>query len=273
MTVRPLGLALLVALLLAGCASPPPIVPPSATPVPADAIVVQSRGGELPTKPAPRTPEPTATTDLALLIRTVAPFPTRTLGPPDTPTPTVVPAYTSTPRPTPTFPRGSFPNPQLGITPTVPPTRTSPPRGTFIPRTVEPRVVPTETPVDVNEPNDATAQATALSATPLDAAINGPNDVDVYAVAVSQTNVLLVVTLSGVDAPRYKVDVVGPRGIKVGRQRLDGTRTVRALADVGSDTGTYYVYVQGAGPEMPRGPYAISADFTLPVATPTQTGG
>jgi hypothetical protein len=264
---------LFLALLLTGCASPPIVVPSTPTTVPADSIVVQSRGGELPTRPAPRTPEPTATTDLALLIRTVAPFPTRSPGPPDTPTPTVVPAYTSTPRPTPTFPRGSFPNPQAGVTLTVPSPRTSAPRGTFIPRTVEPKVVPTETPIDANEPNDAPAQATGLSATPLDAAINGPGDTDVYQVAVSQTNVLLVVTISGIDAPRYKVDVIGPRGSKVGRQRLDGTRIVRALADVGSETGTYYVYVQGAGPEMPRGPYVISADFTLPAVTPTETGG
>ena len=264
---------LVLVLLTTACASPPPVAPNTPTTVPPDAVVVDSRGGELPTKPAPRTPEPTATTDLALLIRTVAPFPTRTPGPPDTPTPTVVPAYTSTPRPTPTFPRGSFPNPQLGITPTVPPTRTSAPRGTFIPRTVEPKIVPTETPVDANEPNDTVAQATTLSATPLDAAINSPEDVDVYKVSVTEPNVVLVVTLSGVDAARYKVDVVGPSGVKVGRQRLDGTRTVRGLADVGSETGTYYVYVQGAGREMPRGPYVISADFTLPAATPTVTGG
>lgn len=264
--------AVILALLVPACASPPIVGPSTRTPVPPEAIVVQSREGQLPTRPAPRTPEPTPTTDLAVLIRTVAPFPTRTPGPPETPSPTVVPAYTSTPRPTPTFPRGSFINPQLAITPTVGPTRTPPPRGTFIARTPGNGVGPTETPIDTNEPNDLPARATALSATPLDAAINGPNDTDIYAVSVTEPNVLLVVTISGVDAARYKVDVFGPRGTKVGRQRLDGTRTVRALADVGSETGTYYVYVQGAGREMPRGPYVISADFTLPATTPTQTG-
>jgi hypothetical protein len=235
-------------------------------------VVVASSGGRLPTKPAARTPAPTPTTDLALLIRTVQPFPTRTQGPPDSPTPTVVPAYTTTPRPTATRPGSSFPVAPFLLSPTVGPTRTPPPRGSPIERP-ELTKEPTETPYDPNEPNDVQGQATALSATPLDAAINSPTDVDVYAVVVDQTDVVLAVTLSGQQPGRYKVDLVAPRSGKVGRQRLDGTVTVRALADVGTETGTYYVFVQRAGNENPQGTYVISADFTAPVATPTVVDG
>jgi hypothetical protein len=262
---------LLLALLLSGCAAPPVLPEPTAPPVSSDLVVVSSSGGRLPTKPAPRTPEPTPTTDLALLIRTVQPFPTRSPGPPDTPTPTVVPAYTTTPRPTATRPSSSFPVAPGLITVTVGPTRTPPPRGSPIERP-ELTKEPTEGPYDPFEPNDVTGQATALSATPLDAAINYPTDVDVYRVQVDQTDVVLVVTLSAQQPGRYKVDVFAPRSGKVGRQRLDGTVTVRALADVGSETGTYYVYVQRAGNEIPQGTYVISADFTAPVATPTAAG-
>jgi hypothetical protein len=250
-------------------------VPPTPSPVPADMVVVSSSGGRLPTKPAPRTPEPTATTDLALLIRTVQPFPTRTAGPPSTGTPTVVPAYTSTPRPSPTRPSSSFPQAPNLITPSVGPTRTPPPRFSPFPRPelTETALARSETEpsFDPNEPNDSPDQATPLSATPLDAAIDPANDVDVYAVTVDQTNVVLVVTVNAPQAGRYKVDVVAPRGGKVGRQRLDGTVTVRALADVGSETGLYYVYVQRAGSVTPTGQYVISADFTSPAVTPTPT--
>lgn len=262
---------LLLALALCSCAPPPQLPRLTATPVPADVVVVASSGGRLPTKSAPRTPEPTPTTDLAVLIRTVAPFPTRTPGPPDTPTPTVVPAYTSTPRPTPTRPSSSFPVVPSLLSPTVGPTRTPPPRGPPIERP-ELTVEPTEEPYDPYEPNDVVGQATELSATPLDAAINRPDDVDVFAVEVDQTDVVLVVTLSAQQVARYKVDVFAPHGGKVGRQRIDGTVTVRALAEVGSDTGTYYVHVQRSGGDQPAGTYLISADFTSPVATPTVVG-
>jgi hypothetical protein len=273
--VRWRAFLVLLVVLVAGCANPVPLIPSTPTPVPPDVVVVASSGGRLPTKPAPRTPEPTPTTDLALLIRTVQPFPTRTPAPPATDTPTVVPAYTSTPRPTPTRPSSSFPQAPSFITPTVGPTRTPPPRFSPFPRPelTETALARTETeePYDPYEPNDTPGQAAPLSATPLDAAINVPNDVDVFVVDVTQTDVVLVVTLNASQAGRYKVDVIAPRRGKVGRQRLDGTVTVRALADVGSETGLYYVYVQRSGALTPNGQYVISADFTSPAVTPTPT--
>jgi hypothetical protein len=246
---------------------------PAQSPVPASAVAVVTEGGGLPTRPARATPPPTPTTDLALLVRTVQPFPTRTPAPPDTPTPTVVPAYTSTPRPTPTLMRGSFPQPPMTFVPTRRPTVNPGVRGTIIPTSEAEasRFAPTPTPIDTNEPNDTPAFATQITANPIEAVINGPDDVDVYQVAVDQPNTTLVVTLTGPDPGRYKVDLIAPRGGKVGRQRIDGTVAVRAFADVGTETGTYLVYVRGAGPQMPRGPYFISADFSVLPVSPTRT--
>jgi len=235
--------------------------------------VAVSEGGSLPTRPAPQSPTPSPTTDLTILVVTVQPFPTRTPGPSATPTPPLIPPPTSTPRPTLTRPSGSLPDPAL-----TRPTRVPTPRRTAVPREgvpgAKPEVVPpeaTEGPFDPNEPNDVVAQAVPIDANPLEAAIGGPADVDVYRFDVTTPDMLLVVTLSGAQANRYKLDVVGPRGANVGRQRLDGTVALRAIAEVGANTGTYYVYVRGVGRELPQGPYFISADMTNPAVTPTVT--
>lgn len=226
----------------------------------------------LPTRAAPRSPTPSPTTDLAALVVTVRPIPTRTPGPPETATPPLVPPNTSTPRPTATMPGGSFPNPTFLTTPRVPPTRTPAPRGTFTgPVDGLPTPEPEPRPFDPNEPNDTPARATRIDPNPIEAAIGGFDDVDVYRVDVSQPNVLLVITLTGEQMTRYKVDVVAPRSGAVGRQRFDGTVALRALADVGLETGTYFVYVRGVGRELPKGPYFISADVTTPAVTPTTT--
>jgi hypothetical protein len=201
---------------------------------------------------------------------TVQPFQTRTPGPSATPTPPLVPPPTSSPRPTNTRPSGSLPDPALTRPTRVPTaTRTPAPRGTFTadnPAIVPPE--PTEAPVDAYEPNDVVGQAVELDVNPIEAAIGGPDDVDVYWVAVTTPNQLLVVTLTGPQANRYKMDVVAPRGRAVGRQRLDGTVALRAVADVGSTTGTYYVFVRGVGRELPNGPYFIAADVTSQAVTP-----
>jgi hypothetical protein len=250
---------------------------PTASPVPASAVIAISEGGSLPTRSVARTPSPSPTTGLAALIVPVQPFLTRTPGPGATATPVLVPPPTSSPRPTNTRPSGSLPDPLLtGPTRIPPPTRTPAPRGTFSgqnPEVIppEPRPAGIRPPPDVNEPNDTAARATPLDATPIEAAIGGPDDVDVYRIDVSTPETLLVVTLTGAQANRYKVDVVAPRGGTVGRQRLDGTVALRAIADVGANTGTYYVFVRGVGRELPKGPYFISADVTSPAVTPTST--
>jgi hypothetical protein len=130
---------------------------------------------------------------------------------------------------------------------------------------------PDPRPEDPNEPNDTPARATRLDPNPIEAAIGSFNDVDIYRVDVTERDMVLVISLSGPDLPRYKVDVVAPRSGSVGRQRFDGTVALRAIANVGSETGTYYVYVRGAGRELPRGTYFIAADVTPPAATPTAT--
>jgi hypothetical protein len=218
------------------------------------------------------------TTDLAVLIVTVQPFPTRTPGPSATATAVLVPPPTSSPRPTSTRPSGSLPDPVLTRPTRVPsPTRTPAPRGTFVGTSrpeapAESGAEPTaEPPPDGNEPNDTTAQASPLDAIPIEASIDRPDDVDVYRVDVSTPHMVLVVTLTGEQITRYKVDVVAPRGGTVGRQRLDGTVALRATADVGTSTGTYYVFVRGVGRDLPKGPYFISADVTNPAVTPTST--
>jgi hypothetical protein len=250
--------------------------PPTASPVPANAVVAISEGGSLPTRPAAGTPSPSPTTDLPALIVSVQPFLTRTPGTSATPTPLLAPPATSSPRPTSTRPSGSLPDPPLTRSTRIPPpTRTPAPRGTFTgqrPGPIPPEPRPEGTPPpDVNEPNDTIDRATPLDASPIEAAIGGPDDVDVYRVDVSTPEMLLVVTLTGAQANRYKVDVVAPRGGVVGRQRLDGTVALRAIAEVGSNTGTYYVFVQGVGRELPKGPYFISADVVSPAVTPTST--
>jgi hypothetical protein len=153
-----------------------------------------------------------------------------------------------------------------------PPTRTPAPRGTFLGGSQDPsKPEPTAGPEDLNEPNDDVGLATPLDANPLDGAIGGPDDVDVFRVEVTTPRMVLVVTLTGADANRYKVDLVAPSGGNVGRQRLDGTVAVRAIADVGTSTGTYYVFVRGVGREPHQGPYFIAADVTSPAVTPTRT--
>jgi hypothetical protein len=263
----------LLALACSACA--PSIAPPTAaaTPVPAAAVAAVSEGGRLPTRLAPSTPSPSPTTDLGALIVTVQPFLTRTPGPITSPTPPLIPPLTSTPRPTNTRPSGSFPDRVLTAPTRIPTaTRTPAPRGTFV--GVPPEVAlpaPTEPVPDPNEPNDSIGQASPLGASPIQGAIGGPGDVDVFRIDVAEANQLLVVTLSGAQANRYKLDVVAPRAGNVGRQRLEGTVAVRALAEVGSDTGSYYVYVRAVGRELPQGPYFISAEIAPPAVTPTST--
>jgi hypothetical protein len=247
--------------------------PPTPSVVPAKAVVAITEGGSLPTRAPIRTPSASPTTDLSVLIVTVQPFLTRTPGPSATPTPALVPPLTSTPRPTATRPRGSVPDQVLTRPTRVPSaTRTPAPRGTFTgenPDILPPE--PTEAPFDPNEPNETTAEAWPLDANPIEASIGGPDDVDVYSVDVPTPDMVLVVTLSGTQMNRYKVDVVSPRGATVGRQRMDGTVALRALADVRSDVGTYYVFVRGVGRDLPKGPYFIAADVTTPAPTPTGT--
>lgn len=238
----------------------------------ASGAVIATSGGRLPTRLPVLTPEPTATRDLAIIVVTVAPIPTR----PDgnvTPTPTLVPAYTSTPRPSPTLMTGSLPMPPPSATPTRPPTRTPAPRGTFVGSAGSDRPEPTETPIDFNEPNDTPNRATPLDAAPMDAYVNGPNDVDVYRFTVTLPNTRLVVTISGERVAGYKVDIVAPRSGKVGYQRFDGTVAMRGIADVGSETGTYLIYVNGVGSEPPEGPYFISAELITPPPAPVPRGG
>src|SRR5439155_16027219 len=119
---------------------------------------------------------------------------------------------TSSPRPTNTRPSGSFPDPLLTAPTRIPTaTRTPAPRGTFV--GVPPEVVlpqPTEPVPDANEPNDTIGRATALGASPIEGAIGGPNDVDVFRIDVPTANQLLIVTLSGQQANRYKLEVVAP---------------------------------------------------------------
>jgi hypothetical protein len=184
-----------------------------------------------------------------------------------------VPPPTSSPRPTNTRPSGSLPDRILTRpTPIPPPTRTPAPRGTFVgPGAARAATAAAEEAGDPNEPNDTTADATPLGASPLEAAIGGPEDVDVYRVDVATPQMLLVVTLTGAEASRYNVEVVGPRGGRVGRQRLDGTVALRAVAEIGPNTGAYFVFVRGVGRDLPKGPYFISADVASPVATPTAT--
>jgi hypothetical protein len=232
---------------------------------------VITEGGSLPTRAPFLTASPSPTTDLAALIVTVQPFQSRTPGPSAPPTPPLVPPPTSTTRPTSTRPAGSLPDSALTRPTRVPPaTRTPAPRGTFTADNPDiPPLEPTEPPFDPNEPNDSVGQAIAIDVNPIEAAIGGPDDVDVYWVRVTTPGRLLVVTLSGAQANRHRVDVVAPGGGTVGRQRLDGTVALRAIADVGSTTGTYYVFVRGVGRELPQGPYFIAADVTSSAATPT----
>lgn len=257
-------------MVMVACSPQVSLPPATNTVVPAAAIVAVTEGGQLPTRPAPRTITPTPTADLLARLATQVPFLTPTPFATITLTPVLRGPATSTPRPTQTRPRGPSIQPAQLWTPTRPPTRTPAPRGTFTGPGVErPEEFPEAGPTDSNEPNDSQAEAVGLGATPLEGAIGAAADVDVFAVNVATPDVVLVVTLSDRQASRYQIEVVGPRGGKVGRQRLDGTTAMRALAEVGTEVGTYFVFVRSAGRELPQGPYFITADVTSPMVTPT----
>jgi hypothetical protein len=262
--VGPRALALL-ALLLIGC-RPQLELEPTPRPTGAPPVVVASEGGRLPTRPALATPSPTPTSDLLGLISTLAPLPTRTPGPALSPTPTLRPFETSTPRPSPVRLSGS----------TGPPPTAAPPGR--VGRTAADRTgsgpsgpAPTVSAPDALEPNDTRAEAVPLEIGQEEGGLtlHSPDDVDVFAVPVEEPDVSLVVTLTGRQPGRYKLDIAAPRGGNVGRQRLDGTTALRSVADVGADLGTYYVYVRTVGALPPEGPYSIAVSLVGPLATPT----
>jgi hypothetical protein len=252
------GPLLLSALLLA--CQPRLELEPTARPTGPVPVVVASEGGRLPTRPALRTPVPTPTTDLIALIGTVvvAPLPPRTPAPAVSPTPTLAPFLTSTPRPPPARVSGSGPVPR--------PTATRPAPG-----------APEPTPAgeigepDALEPNDVTAEAVplALGEEHRGLTFHTPDDVDIFAVPVEEPDMALVVTLSGRPPAGYSIEIVGPRGGNVGRQRVDGTVTLRAVAEIGLDVGTYYVEVRRVGAVLVEGPYSIAASLVGPTASPT----
>ncbi|HEV8634703.1 MAG TPA: hypothetical protein VG370_10765 [Chloroflexota bacterium] len=272
--MRRLMLALLPILLMA-CA-PQLELEPTPRPPNQARVIVASEGGRLPTKPVPATPSPTPTTDLVALINTVVPFPTRTPGPALGPTPTLRPPLTSTPRPLPARIGGSLPR-RPTTTPAPLPTRAPPERTAVDPEelqlTREARITPSPEPLepDALEPNDTSEDAVPLEIGQehRDLTLHTPDDVDVFAVPVEEPNVTLVVSLSGRQPGRYKLDIAAPRGGNVGRQRLDGTVALRSVAEVGAELGTYHVYVRRVGVLPPEGPYSIAASLVAPTATPT----
>lgn len=221
-------------------------------------IATSVGGGQLPTRPAIETRAPTSTSDLVARIATVAAVPTFTTVP-TTPTATLVPAYTTTPRPSATPMSGSFIVLPTATRPA--PTHTPYPTPDRRERPAIERPPPTETTDDPYEPNDTPDRATPLESGPLTAFIWPVDDVDVYRVNVVETNVIMVVSVSGDRVARYKVDIVAPRSGKVGRQRLDGTVALRAVAEIGTETGPYFVYVRGAAPTGPITPYTIMVEF------------
>ena len=274
--VRPLLAA--AALAVAACQPQLQLEP---TPRPAasgGAVVVVTEGGALPTKPVPRTPSPTPTTDIVLRINTVIAFPTRTPVPPGTPSPTVGPPPTSTPRPSPTRMILSGPPIIPSATPSPRPTRTR--RDPVDPIEMEetrvaalPSRVAAEP--DYLEPNDAEAQAEILGVGgELDElTMHQQSDVDVFAIPLdgADADMVLVVTLNARTLGRYRLELRSPTRPNAGRIRFDGTTAMRAVADVGNDTGTYYAFVRTVGAVLPEGPYSISACLVAPAPTPTVT--
>jgi hypothetical protein len=255
--------SLLVPILLLAACQPRLELAPTPRPTGPVPVIVVTEGGRLPTRGAYQTPAPTATSDLLALIATVVPPPDRAPAPAG-PLPSRAPAppvVTGTPRPPTPLVGGSGP----------------PPRPTATPRRVAPP--PTGTPASAGvplepaglEPNDDRAAAVPLG---LDQEVGGltlhaPEDVDVFAVRVDRPNLSLVVTLGGRPPGRYDLEVVGPRGGGQGRQRVDGTVTLRQVVDVGPDLGTYYVYVRAVGALPTQGPYFISASLVGPTASAT----
>ena len=273
--VRPLLAAAALAALVA--CSPPPQLEPTARPVAGSgAIVVVTEGGALPTKPAPRTPSPSPTTDIVLRINTVVAVPTLTAPPPGSPSPTIGPPPTGTARPTPTR--------MIMSGPPVIPSATPSPRATRTPREpVDPidmeetriaSLPERETPEpDYLEPNESEAQAETLTVgAELDElTIHHVGDVDVFKIPVAQRGMTLVVTLSGRTLNRYRLDMRSPTRPNVARLRYDGTTSIRAVAEVGADVGTYYAFVRTVGAPPPEGPYSLSASLVAPAPTPTVT--
>jgi hypothetical protein len=263
-----------VALALIAC-RPLPDLEPTPRPVAAgDSIVVVSEGGAMPTKPVPRTPSPSPTTDIVLLINTVVAVPTRTPAPPGTPSPTVGPPPTSTPRPSPT--RMMMSGPPLIPIPTPSPRPTRTPREVIDPLDLEDTRVaslpPTPEPPepDAFEPNDSAAQAEAL---PVggeydELTMHHPGDVDVFKIPVDEANVTLVVSMTGQTLSRYRLELSSPKRPNAGRTRFDGTVVLRSVADVGNDLGTYYATVRTVGALRPEGPYSISASLVESAITP-----
>jgi hypothetical protein len=271
-----LGVSVL-ALALIGC-SPPPALEPTARPVAAGAaVVVVTEGGSVPTKPVPRTPSPSPTTDIVLMINTVVAVPTRTPAPPGTPSPTIGPPPTGTPRPSPTRMIMSGPPVIPSATPSPRPTRT--PREVVDPVDLEDTRIaglpPTPEPPepDALEPNESTAQAEALKIGDEydELSMHHQGDVDVFRIPVDEPDMTLVVSLSGRTLNRYRLELSSPKRPNAGRTRFDGTVALRSVADVGDDLGSYYATVRTVGALPPEGPYSISASLVAPASTPTAT--
>lgn len=122
----------------------------------------------------------------------------------------------------------------------------------------------TPTPEETIVPRiDVPGNAVDLSPSPWEDLIETPDDVHIYRIDAPDPDATIVVSLSGNRPIQYKVDVIAPRRGKVGRQRIDGTTTLRAIAEVGSDTGTYLVYVRPLGKDLPKGSYFISAETSF----------
>jgi hypothetical protein len=276
-TGRRLATLMAVVLVAALAACQPQIqLEPTARPAASGAsIVVVSEIGQVPTKPAPRTPSPSPTTDIILQIHTVVAFPTRSPAPPGTPSPTIGPPPTSSPRPSPTRMIMSGPPVIATPTPRPPPTRT--PRETVDPVDIEetriaslPPSLATPEP-DGFEPNDTPQQAEVLAIEDRieDLTLHDSRDVDVFQIPVDEADMTLVVSLSGSTLGRYSLSLSSPTRGSAGRVRYDGTVTMRAVADIGSDTGIYYATVRTVGAVPPQGPYSIAATLVASAPTPT----
>lgn len=149
---------------------------------------------------------------------------------------------------------------------TRPPTRSPAPRGTFagpVPG-VESKFS-TPTPEETVIPRiDAPGDAVDMSSIPWEDLFQTSEDLHVYRIEAAEVNSTIVISLSGVRPIQYKFDVMAPHRGMVGRQRIEGTVALRAIAEVGGDTGTYLVYVRPVGKDLPEGSYFISAEISPP---------
>ncbi len=264
---KPILVAVLtgVLLLVTIACAPQMLESPAATSVPAKAIFVTSGEDTRPTRALPLTPIPSPTTNLSVQLLTVAPFLTRT-SVPTTPSPTLLPAFTSTRRPPATPSSGDGLSSLARPTGTRPPTRTPAPQGTFagpVPGVESKFTIPTPE-ATVAPRIDTPGGAVDLSSVPWEDVIQNQDDVHIYRIDAIEARSTVIVSLSGDRPIQYKVDVIAPRRGKVGRQRIEGTVAVRAIAEVAEDTGTYLVYVRQVGKDLPKGSYFISAEMNPP---------